>query len=1011
MNGTPEGILNEAPLAASRGRDRFEKIGEAGEGEAPLGLGRPSHHSSKVWGFPSRDGVVRCAPCVEVMALASSERSVSPAPVAVAAARRRPDDAVVSCHPPPDDPAIVGREAELEALARWFDGPQPALLEIEGEAGIGKTTLWEEAVRIARDAGCLVLFCRPAEVETTVSYGALASLVGPALESHEEETASPRLRALEGALRLRDLPVSSLDETAVALGTLSVLRAATARQRVVVAVDDAQWLDASTRAVLTYALRNLRSGDDVFAVVASRSGAGDGALALAGCELARATQRIRPGPLSVGALHRLVRGRLDTPLSRPTLIRLHAVSGGNPLHAIELARVLVRAGPNQEVLEVPGSLADALRARIAPLSPRARRLLVAVAAAGNPRPELLARLGEAAEIDEAVDHGALMLVDGAVRFSHPLLSSTVYGDAGELLRSRVHFQLAELVESKEERARHLALAGSGPDESVATELEAAAVTACRRGAHATGAGLFEHAANITPADRESEAARRLLSAADAHFRVGDPDRARQHLEMLVARIGPVRFEALWRLGLLLDETQGGEAPIEIFERALETDDPAVASLAHRGLAQSLYFLGRLDRALDHADESVRAAEALVEQATLAYALATQAFMRRLAGHPGWKQSLERGLALERSVELPDLDGCPSAFAADIERLALELDEARDSYGATLTRAIDRGDVRTEAWCRFGLAAVELACGSSSADEHARELWDFAEQTGFLRLPALRIAAHLALHRGDADEARSLLRRASGDAELADELHNLRCALQLEGLLELSLGDPAGAIGPLRRARLIAGQMSVREPSLLLFMLDEVEALAATGDPSAAAEVLREFEDRCAASDAPWLAPLVGRARGLVEAALRDLDAAVEALSAAVELESVLPLPLERARTRLALGRVLRRAQQRSSAHAMLTSALEQFEALGAALWAERAREELARIGGRASSRHDLTPTEQRIAELVAEGLTNRDVASALFVTPKTVESALTRIYRKLGVRSRTALARHLAEHG
>lgn len=908
-------------------------------------------------------------------------------------------------------PAIVGREPELETIGRWFDGPQPALLEIEGEAGIGKTTLWEEAIRVARDAGCLVLTCRPAEVEATVSYGALASLMEPALGFVDDEVAASRLRALEGALRLRDIPLSSLDETAVALGTLSVLRVATTQRRVVVAIDDAQWLDASSRAVLTYALRNLRRGDDVFAVVATRSGSGSGPLALAGCDLALATLQLRPGALSLGALHSLVHDRLEAPLSRPKLVRLHAVSAGNPLHALELARVLARAGPGQEALDVPGSLADALRARMEPLSPRARRLLVAVAAAGNARPELLAHLGAEAELDEAVDHGVLVLVEGSVRFSHPLLSSTVYGDAGELLRSRVHRQLAKVAESSEERARHLALAGAGPDAEIAAELEAAAEEACRRGAHATGAGLFEHAASLTPADEEAERACRMLSAARAHYRGGESARARTLLEVVTAGPVPVRFEALCQLGVLLDETVGGDAPLEAFEHALRSEDPAVVSRAHRGLAQSLSYVGTADQACTHADAAVRAAESAADRAVLVYALAMQALVRKMAGHGDWRQPLDRGLALEANVELPELDGCASAFATDIRRLALELDEAREGFEQMLERASDRGDVGTEAWCRFGLAAGEIAAGRwIAAAHHARELSDLAEQTGFLRLPALRVAAYLALLRGEVDRARSLLAMAGAEAEGGGELFNLRGALLLEGLLELSLGDPEAAIAPLRRARLIAGQMALGEPSLMLFMLDEVEALAATGDPAGAAEVLGEFEERCAASGAPWLAPLVERARGLVSAALRDLDAATEALSAAVELESVLPLPLERARTRLALGRVLRRAQQRSAAHGMLTSALKQFEELGAPLWTERTREELARIGGRSASRHDLTPTEQRIAELVAEGLTNRDVASALFVTPKTVESALTRIYRKLGVRSRTALARHLMEH-
>jgi DNA-binding CsgD family transcriptional regulator len=239
-----------------------------------------------------------------------------------------------------------------------------------------------------------------------------------------------------------------------------------------------------------------------------------------------------------------------------------------------------------------------------------------------------------------------------------------------------------------------------------------------------------------------------------------------------------------------------------------------------------------------------------------------------------------------------------------------------------------------------------------------------------------------------------------------ELLNLRAALQLKGLLELSLGNPRAALEPLERARLIAEQMVVGEPSMLAFQLDEVEALAATHAVGPAGTVLARFEKRIGQESA-WTQPLLLRGRGLVHAAAGELDEARAALEAAVAVEHLVPVPLEHARTRLALGRVLRRLQQRRAAHEALSDALERFETLGAPLWAERAREELRRIGGRAPSRDELTPTERRIAELVAEGRTNPEVAELLFVTPKTVESTLTRIYRKLGVRSRTELARQL----
>lgn len=946
--------------------------------------------ATTLWGFHSREEDV-------------SHRTLS-----------RMTSGIPSRRPPPPDTAVVGRDVEREAIVEWLEGSRPALLEIEGEAGIGKTTLWEHAVGIARERGAAVLGCRPAEIESAVSYGALASLLEPVLERVRTAVPAPRLRALEGALRLRGVSLASLDETAVALGALSVLRAAAGPAPLLLAVDDVQWLDPSTRVALTYALRNLRSGDDVAVLLTRRLGAGAARLDLEGAAVARSAATLRPGPLSLGALHRMITGRLGAPLSRPRIVHVHATSGGNPLYALELARMAATGGLHDATLSADSSLTDVLRARVGALSVPAQRLLLVVAAAGEPTPALLARASTASEddpsLDEALRDGVLAFDGERVRFSHPLLASTVYAAATEPERRRVHAALAALVETPEERARHLARATSGPDETVAAALERAAASACAHGARGTGALLYEQAASLTPPANGDVRAARLVAAADAHFLAGEPGTARTLLETVAAGDGPLRFHAFRMLGTLLDETVGGDAACTAFERALESDDRAVAAEAHRGLAQSLAYVGRLDDALRHADASVAAAAPLADGTCLVHSLAMQAFVRRLAGHGGWREALERALRLEPGAGVRDLDACPSAVAADLRRLLLDLDGAREAYDRLLVRAADAGDVRTECWCRFGLASVEIAAGRyDRAAGHAAELRDLAEQTALLRLPSARTAAHLAILTGDVAGARATLERAVAEAESSGELHNLRSALQLEGLLELSRGDHAAAAAALARARSIAEQTALGEPGLLLFLLDEVEALAGLGDAAAAADVLNRFVSRCSAPAPGWVAPLVRRARGIVHAAERDLESAREALAGAVAAEDVLPLPLEQARTRLALGRVLRRLQARRDAQTMLDDALQRFDALGAALWAERAREELARIGGRAPSHDDLTATEGRIAKLVAEGMTNREVAAMLFVTPKTVESALTRVYRKLDVRSRTELARRLAD--
>lgn len=907
---------------------------------------------------------------------------------------------------------LVGREIELGAVERWLASAGPSLLEIEGEPGIGKTTLWDEGVRRAREAGALVLVSRPVEIETTVPYGALAALIEPALEAANGTVPAPRRRALEGALRLRDLPASSLDETAVALGTTSVIRAAARQRPVVIAVEDVQWLDSSSRVALTYALRNLQPGDDARVLLTRRTG-NDARLALGGAPLSLASELVQPAPLSAGALHRIISRTLGAPLSRPKLVQVHAASRGNPLHAIELARVIGGSAGTDLAVAIPSSLGEALRSRLAALSGGTRALLLAAAAAGEPTVELIESVvgpdDAAACLGEAVEEGVLVTDGPQIRFSHPLLASTVYGDASELARRSVHARLAELAHTPEARARHLALAGIGPDETVAAALGQAAKTASLRGARSAAAALYEQAAGLTPAGDERARLERLLDAARAHFESGEPDRARVLLERVSQAAAPTRFHALCSLGTLLDETVGGTASLAVFEQALAADDAAPRAHAHRGLAQALMYVGDLARAREHADAGVGEAERLSEPTTLVYALAMQALVRKMCGRPDWQVPLDRGLELEAGLELPDLDGCPSAFEADILRLGLRLDDARRSYERMLERTTERGDVRTECWCRFGLASVEIAAGRwRRAGERGEELADLAAQTGTLRLPALRTTAHLDLLRGEIDSARAGLAVVVAEAEPVGELHNLRSALQLQGVLELSLGDVEAALPALRRARAIAERMAIGEPSMLLFLLDEVEAHASTGDTASAAAVLMGFDRRCEAAPPPWVAPLALRARGLVEAAGRDLETARVTLADAVAAERRVPLPLERARTRLVHGRVLRRLQHRAAARAELEEALRRFESLGAPNWSARAREELARVGGRRGTSDDLTPTERRIAELVAEGRSNREVGTALFVTPKTVESALTRIYRKLGVRSRTELARQLS---
>jgi DNA-binding CsgD family transcriptional regulator len=230
-----------------------------------------------------------------------------------------------------------------------------------------------------------------------------------------------------------------------------------------------------------------------------------------------------------------------------------------------------------------------------------------------------------------------------------------------------------------------------------------------------------------------------------------------------------------------------------------------------------------------------------------------------------------------------------------------------------------------------------------------------------------------------------------------------------GLLELSLGDPAAALERLEPLVRDLEEAGLREPAAMRFVPDAIEAMLAVGRLSDAERLLRRFESRSARLDRTSARAVAARCRALVLAARTDFEGALAHLEGALEQHQRAPIPFDSARTLVALGATRRRARQKASARAALGAAAEEFDRLGAELWAREARAELARIGGRPPSGGRLTPTQRRLAELVSEGLSNKEVAAALFVTPKTVETQLSRIYAKLGIHSRTELARSLAK--
>nr|MBA2357109.1 AAA family ATPase [Actinomycetota bacterium] len=546
----------------------------------------------------------------------------------------------------------IGRDAEVAVLQEWLADPWGRLAVLEGEAGIGKTTVWRHACSLASGLGYAVVTCSPSEAERQLVFAGLADLLGPLLPEPAAAMAPARRRAIEAALLLGEAGTEPPEERAVAFAVLDALRLAGRRHALVLAIDDAQWLDRSSTAVVSFALRRLVSSDRVTVMAARRSGIdGDSSRPLIDAVEPDLRTTVTIGPLSLGAVHRLYRQRLGLSLPRPRLLQIQEKCAGNPLFALEIGRALASdpVAPWRE-LPIPSSLTAALGARLSALTPAARRVALVAAAAAEPTTALLVAASNRDDtrdaISEVVGAGIFAADDDGVRFGHPLLASAAYAHGSDAERREAHGALAGLVDAPEERARHLALGKGSPDATAAAALDLAADKAEARGAQAASGELREWAAEMTPAAEHHDLARRLVAAGRAAFVSGDAERARTLLERVAAAPGPMQHEALWRLGTLLDETGGGSEAREYWLQALATEDLQLRVHVERSFATTALYTGSVKTASSHSTRAVEAAERLGDPRVLAYALATDALARTLAGDPQAAAVLARAVALE-----------------------------------------------------------------------------------------------------------------------------------------------------------------------------------------------------------------------------------------------------------------------------------------------------------------------------------------------------------------------------
>jgi DNA-binding CsgD family transcriptional regulator len=898
----------------------------------------------------------------------------------------------------------VGRQAELVRVDAFLAAAPEELraLAIVGPPGIGKTTVWQEGVRRAQEQGYRVLGARASGAEARLSFAGLGDLLDSVGEESLEALPEPQRHALEVAV-LRTQSQRAPEQRLIGTALLSLLRELSVERELVIAIDDLHWLDAPSAAALGFALRRV-DDEPVRAILSLRSGEAEPSMLT---ELTREgrLERLELGPLSLASLHRVFVEELGRAFPRPTLVRIATASQGNPLYALEIARLVDRAdGRGATDLPVPDSLSSLVAARVRALPAPTRDELLRAAALARPDlrlldPEVLAPAEEARLVR--------IRSDRRVEFTHPLFASAVYASASTSRRRRVHGALAPLVDNQEERARHLALSCAGPDQQVAEELEAAARNARLRGAPDTAAEFADLALGLLP-ERSDSVDELRLRLAEQLYLASDFKRAVTVLDELRATLSPgdLRARALVTLADIVYWRSGESEALALSEQAVaDANDPLVRARCHVAVAMAA---GTVD--LPRAAAAARAALALLEPregadpALVSAALGARVRADLFLGNGFDSDTAARALALEEEVAPVVVDTRVIFKLGQWLRYVDDFEGARARLEQAERQAREEGDDSSLANILLNRVVLETWSGMlDEAADLAELMMDAFAQQGISSEGPNVWTTYVDAFAGRVEAVRAAAAEAKTQEPVVVALWE-----RSVGLAELATGESEAADSHLSAALEQFDRIDFREPAVWRVDGDAIEAAVAAGDLERAEALTSRFEKRALRSRIPWSLAVSARCRGLLHAADGEVDLAATAFERAMVAHERCPMPFERARTLLALGQVRRRKKERRAARAAFQETLELFERIGAEPWAERARRELARVPVR-RARSDLSPTEETIAALAATGLTNRVIAGRIFVSPKTVESNLARIYRKLGIRSRAELGRAMAE--
>ena len=902
--------------------------------------------------------------------------------------------------------AVHGREEEIARIQELIDAARAGrsgALAIVGEAGIGKSSLLDVAAE--RAEGMLVMCARGVESEAELPFSGLHELFQGAVPS----------AALPPALRdaLAGRPSDALDRFSVFVGTLEALAAAAAARPTLALVDDAQWLDTASFDALRFVCRRL-GHEGLALIVAGRldpvplERAGLPVLALGGLDAAAAARvmedvtRVDPAPSVAEALLAATGGN-------PLVLRRSAAE----LDRGQLAGVLPLPDPPAAAGELFAGAIDALP------EPTRRALLIAAAAGADARAEVLRPALDAerlslSDLEAAEGAGLIRAEPNGIRFLHPLVRAAAYHAAAPAARRRAHEVLADRAppdEMGEARAWHRATAILGLDADAADALDAVAVAQRSRGGHAAASRAFARAAGLS--EQPSERSRRLLEAAVSARLAGATGTALALADQALAlpcsphvRAGLHRVRAAVHLaagrlaaarGILIDEA----ARLEVFDRwaaAAMLTEAALPGL-WAGDVFATVVPAREAYALAHA----AGLSARMEQAT---AVAHVALGRHLEARPAIARWLDRA---RREEPLADVAGTLA-----LSRVLIWLEQWDDARlllealtGSSRRRAPGELPLALEALAELDWRTGRWSSGMALAAEGVELADHMDHELGLIRCLAVLGRYHAAMgDDGDCRAALARLRRLVAPLEGEGWIDGL--SEGPAGLLALGRGDGAAAADLLGRCVDAADARGVRDPGAVAHLADAVEAELLAGRRQAATRRLATLLRRAEEGGQVVVEAAAERCRALLD----DGPSWEPRLLRSADLLERTPAAFERARSLLALGERVRRDRRRAEAREPLRAALELFDALGAAPWSRRARSELRATGERVAGRRgaptgELTAQELRVAVAVAEGVTNREAGAALFLSPKTVEHHLTRVYEKLGVRSRAALARHL----